>query len=217
MDSRLITIATLLTTTLALSGCGKVDSLGDGRMSLSWQVSPTGCEDAGVSSVEVRVTGPEARIERYACERGEASFERLNPGLYQVELLGYDANGDATFGVQPRTVTIDTDRESTVGTMRLIARPASVAVGWIFNNGRVCGANDVDHVVVAVFDDLDYEVARERFPCDDGFGEVDGLRAGSYLMEATGLHEATATWRGTIPVKVDRGDEAAVEIELDRF
>ncbi len=217
MNTRFLTISTLLATTLSLASCGEVESLGEGQLALRWQVSPMGCSDAGLESVEVRVTGPQARVERFACDRGEADFDNLPPGLYQVELFGFDPDGEATFAAEPENVTVDADQTETMGTLRLLARPASVHVGWVFSNGRVCGANDVDGVVVAVFDDFDYEVAHERFSCDDGSGLVRDLRAGAYLVEASGYDGDEITWRGTIPVKVDRGDDVSVEIELSRI
>lgn len=212
MFHRIFQIAVPLT--LLVAGCGEIEPLGEGQLSLTWQVSPTGCDEAGVDVVELRLSGPDTLVERYACTRGGLHLANVDAGLYELELSGHDSNGKAIFEAEPRPVTVESGRTATVGTMRLVAKPAAADVGWVFSNGRVCGANGVNHIVVAIFDDQDYEVARERFPCDSGRGRISGLRAGAYLVEATGLTESTATWRGTEPLKASRGDELAVEIEL---
>lgn len=213
--NRIVYVSLAIAAAGTFASCGEVEPLGEGSLALNWAVSPSGCEAAGVEVVEVRATGPEARIERFACSRGGVELMDLVAGSYRVELVGFESSGQATFSAEPRSVTVDSDASAAVGTFRLLAKPASVDVAWRFDNGRVCGANDVTHVVVAVFDDLDYEITRKRFPCDGGVGTIDALRAGGYLAEVVGFDDMSAIWHGTTAFKVNRGEELDVDIELE--
>ena len=197
-----------------LVACGGAEPLGSGSLALSWQVSPRGCAEAGVRSVEIRLSGPEGLVERFDCQIGQAELEDLDAGSYSLRVVGLDDTGEPIFEAKPRNLTIDADRVESVGTLRLTAMPSQVDVTWKFSDGLVCGAHDVDKVVLAAFDTSDYEVARETFTCDDGAGVVRGLAAGAYIVEATAYASTRATHRGTLQIKTGRGESLAAEVEL---
>lgn len=200
---------------LALAGCGSAEPLGSGSVALDWQVSPRGCEEAGVETIEARISGPEGVVERFDCGAGGAEMVGLEPGVYDLELVGLDGVGTPTFESPKRTVTVDADRATDLGTLRLTARPAQIEVGWRFADGRVCGANEVDTIVLAVFDGYDYEVARAPFDCDEGAGAIGDIVAGAYLVEATAYSGSSATHRGVVTIKAGRGEVVTAEIVLD--
>lgn len=200
---------------VALTGCGSPEPLGSGSLALSWQVSPRGCTDAGIESVEVRLSGPEGLVKRFDCDLGSALIEDLTAGSYDLEVVGLDPTGRPTFEASDRSFTIDADAVESIGTLRLTAMPSEVDVTWRFSDGLVCGAHEVDKIVVAAFDSADYEVAREIYGCDEGHGVVDGLAAGTYIVEATSYSGTRATHRGTIHVKTARGDALASEVVLE--
>lgn len=200
---------------LALVGCGSAEPLGAGSIELSWEVAPRGCGEAGIEAVEARVSGPEGVVERFDCASGSADLRGLEPGIYDVELVGLDALGTPIFGASERTVTVDADRDTDLGTLRLTARPSTLQVGWRFADGRVCGANGVDTVALAVFDAHDYEIARTSFDCDAGEGEIPEVMAGAYLIEAVAYGEDGATHQGEVTLKAGRGVVVVSEVVLE--
>lgn len=200
---------------LALMGCGSAEPLGAGSLELSWEVAPRGCDEAGVESVEARISGPEGLVERFDCAAGSAQLGGLMPGIYDVELVGLDAFGDPTFGASERTVTVDADADTDLGLLRLTARPSTLQVGWRFADGRVCGANGADTVSVAVFDAHDYEVARTSFGCDEGEGEIPDIVAGAYLIKAVASGDGDVTHEGSVTVKAGRGEVVVSEVVLE--
>lgn len=212
MASRIPAISVLL----LIAGCADVDPIGAGSVLLNWQVSPSGCADAGVQVVEARLIGPTTTIERFACTSSEAMFTDLDPGTYRVELLGFDADGEAIFTSTPDTIEVEADATTATPTQRLLASPAQVDVRWTFANGRVCGANSARWISVGVFDDFDYEVESAQFSCDTGAGRMPPLRAGNYLLEVNALDVNTSiVWRGTAPIKVARAEKLIVDVALD--
>ena len=199
---------------LLLAACGDVDPLGAGSLRVHWQVSPSGCADAGVEAVEVRALGPANVVERFECRSGEARLDDLAPGSYRLELFGFDADGVATFVSEPWAQQVEADRDSETPTLRLLAAPAVVDVRWVFENGRVCGANGAQRVAIGVFDEFDYEIETADFACDAGEGRMPPLRAGSYLIEVNATDRGSITWRGTSALKVARADTRIVDVTL---
>lgn len=206
-----------IVTLSAGSACSGVEGLGSGGIAFGWQVSPRGCVDSGVRTVEAHFAGPEGIIERFDCESGAAEVGGLEVGPYTVRLTGIDRGGKPIFESAERRITVDADRVVDLGTIRLTASPADVQLNWMFANGRVCGANEVDSITIAAYDDSDYEVVRESFGCDEGGGTVEGLPAGAYLFEVTGYSAGIATHRGTTNVKTSRGDVEVSDVVLERI
>jgi len=208
----------LVTTGLAIAGlaasCGNVAPIGPGDVGVSWQVSPRGCSDAGVQTVRVELDGVESYSEAYDCASGEAVVHDVEPGIYTVSFDGIDEGGDAIFAARSQHVVVNGDELTEADFARLTAKPGTIGVAWLFDNGRVCGANGVDAVEVAVFDKLDYEVARHRFSCDAGEGTLQSITAGTYVVEAVGLSDGHRSHRGLTNVSVERGASVDVDVVL---
>lgn len=202
---------------LGLFACGhEVEPLGQGSLALEWEVSPRGCEQADVSDILVELrNGHRHYTEIFDCKRGEAYVEDVIPGNYSLEVSGLDSTGRGTFAAPERSITIRAEVLNRTEAIRLTARPARLDVEWIFDNGRVCGANEVERVEVAIFDGSDFEMARERFTCNDGSGLIDGLAAGTYLVEAAGFSRGHITHRGIGEIALKRGDEGRIEVVLE--
>lgn len=201
---------------LVATGCGEEPvPLGDGSLTVTWEVSPRGCEAAGVERVEVTLRNAHGDYaERVSCADGRIDFDRLAAASYELTVVGTDAGGQPTFGSEPSTVRIEPERHHEAPRQRLTALPATVSVSWRFDNGQVCGANDVDQVEVTVFDHAFYEVGRDTFDCNDGGGSLEGLTAGSYLVEAVAEGDE-ATWRGLTETELKRGETAEVDVLLE--
>ncbi len=206
---------------LALGGvvaCGdEVEPMDNGNLSLTWDVSPKGCKDSGVTEIEVSLENSYYDYrERFSCEKGEAQLGSIYPGNYRLNVSGFDKSAQVTFAAAQQSVTVHGAKIETIGRVRLTAKPASVEVAWLFDNGRVCGANDVEQIDVIVFDDKGYEVASSQFTCNDGSGVVKGLPAGKYLVEASAQVGGKTAFEGQSEVELDRGEAGQVDVKIKR-
>jgi hypothetical protein len=211
---------TVLATSLvamATAGCGSdVEPVGEGSFELEWQVSPRGCAAADVRVVQVTLTNAHREyVEQYDCDTHRASISGVEPAKYDLELSGLDPSGHTTFASDPRLVTIKADRVNVVDEVRLTAKPSNLRVNWTFANSRVCGANGVDRVEVALFDSAYYEVARRTFGCDRGSGVFEDLRAGAYTVEAVAESQDEDVYHGLSETSLKRGGEGHVEVVLE--
>jgi hypothetical protein len=215
IKTALVTIAFASALVVGLTACGDpVEPLGDGALSLSWQVSPHGCDDAGVDTVEVRIENAHRdRAESFSCIEGEAVIENIAPANYELTLVGLDSDENETFISEARTVTISAEEVTETTLVRLTAKRSSIEVAWRFDNGRVCGANGVSTVSVSLFDENSYEIARKQFSCDKGLGVFGDLAAGDFTVEADAQGDQMS-FLGSADVQVGRGDDATVDVEL---
>lgn len=206
---------------LAMGGvvaCGEdVAPLDNGSVSLTWDVSPKGCKDSGVTEVEVALENSYYEFkERFLCEKGQAQLGSIYPGNYRLNVSGFDKSAQVTFAAAQKSVTVRGAKIETVGHVRLTAKPASVEVAWLFDNGRVCGANDVEKIDVIVFDDKGYEVASSSFGCNDGSGVVKGIPAGKYVVEVSAQVGGKTAFEGQSDVELDRGEAGQVDVKIKR-
>ncbi|TXD37868.1 hypothetical protein FRC98_09325 [Lujinxingia vulgaris] len=199
----------------ALLSCGEpVEPFGEGALELGWQVSPMGCEASEVDLVEIELSNARrSYVESYPCARGEAALEGLAPGSYELMLRGFDAGGANTFESAIRAVTVRPERIERLTPVALSARPAELEVVWRFENGRVCGANGVGRVEVAVYDEAFYEMARQDFDCNLGTGTIGELFAGEYIVQAN-ASAAEVNFSGDAQVSLKRGQSGQVETVL---
>ena len=199
----------------ALLSCGEpVEPFGEGALELSWEVSPMGCAASEVELVEIELTNARrSYVESYPCARGAAALEALAPGSYELILRGFDPGGANTFESGTRAVTIRPERVEVLTPLPLNARPAELEVVWRFENGRVCGANGVERVEVAVYDEAFYEMARQDFDCNRGSGIIGELFAGDYIVQAS-ADAAEEVFSGDAQVTLKRGESGQIETVL---
>lgn len=195
-------------------GCGEdVGPIETGQLELSWQISPRGCEEAGVENIRVEVDGSLQYREIIACAAGKLRIDDVVASNYTVRLEGLDEVGIARFVSDPQNITVRPNLNTRTELIRLSAKPANIDVGWRFEDGRVCGAHAADSVDVVVFDKLDYEITSKTFSCNDGIGTLEGLMAGTYFIEAVANGEDDF-FIGQSSVSVGRGEVGEVEIVL---
>lgn len=182
-----------------------------GRVELSWQVGASSCEAAGVSEVEIHLGDTS---ESFPCADLEGVIT-VAPGIYDVEALGYDADGVARYGGRAAGVAVR-DGDVTPGpTILLSSLPAVISTAWYFDNGRLCSWNGVSILDITLFDLGDNVEAHVQAPCDDGGALVGQVEAGDYVLVLLGLDDAgAASWRGEAPASVTRGESAVVEVPL---
>ena len=213
-------LAILMTTALGMQACGPaVEPLGEGTLSLTWEVLPGGCEDEGVERIEVsfepaRGANP-AHV--FDCDQQAATID-LIAGQYTLESRGLDARGRAVVEATPREVSVRDGYVTRLeAIVELTAIPGSVEVEWQFEDGRVCGAHGVSQVELTVFDDASFQVARERFSCNDGAGVIDGLPQQSYLVLGRAIGsggDVSTNFEGVVEVGVKRGSESQASLVL---
>lgn len=202
-------------TFLILSGCGEsVEPLEDGALALSWQVSPRGCESAGVVDVVATLDGPRGTVKTFSCSDGTAEVHDLVPGRYDVTLEGLDERGQTIFESARESTQVHADGMARTPHIRLTAKPATFAVGWRFQDGRVCGAHAVESIDIRVFDKSDFELGQATFDCNDGVGDIGGFTAGDYVVEAVAQSDSGEIFTGVATTFADRGQTVDVEVTL---
>jgi|GEM_PF-3516641 len=196
-------------------GCGDpVDALGDGSLSLEWQVNPLGCAQAGVQDVQVNLYNAyRSYEEHFNCEDSSAIVSGIEAGTYELEVTGNNREGQAIFSVKPRKITVSAEKLNTTKPLLLSAKPAQVEVVWGFENGLVCGGNGVAEVEVAFYDDLSFEHHRSRVLCDAGSATIGGLVSGDYFIEVSSV-ESSEKFSGLETLHVERGAQLKVRVEL---
>lgn len=181
----------------------------DGAVEVAWEVGASGCEAAGVATVEVSIGDA---IGTFPCSDGGATLE-VPPGDHFVLLDGIDAQGQVRYGGEGE-ITVGPGEVVAVPTIVLSALPADLTVTWYFDNGRLCGQNGVELVDVRVFQD-DYVVGEAEAHCDDGEATVEALVAGRYDVSVLARDgQGVATHGATEVVDLGKGDHVVVEIEL---
>lgn len=196
-------------------GCGQsVEPISDGSVEFAWEISPRGCEDAGVEEIQVDLAYKSGtRTETFNCRKGRATIRNLRPANYKMHLFGIDKAGDATFEAGPKKVTIHGDGMTDSGMIRLTARPAQLRLVWRFDNGLVCGANGVDDLTLSLYDEDDFKVMERTFACTEGKARIPEVPPGEYLAELRGKSE-DLQFKGTTEVTARRGKATSVEVVL---
>jgi hypothetical protein len=189
-----------------------------GAAQILWRVSPLGCEAAGVEVIRVRMEGPTVpapELLNFRCADELGLVDALEMGRYTVTLEGLDQDGDVTFLSPPMGFSVSPQTTTVTPTVRLSARAAQLEVAWYFENGRLCASNEVDQVVLSVFDADAFLVGEQAFPCDHGVGGLEGLQSGTFWVEVLGLSAGGVTlFRVLEQVELKRGQEATLELGL---
>jgi hypothetical protein len=191
-----------------------VDALGDGSLLVKWKVSPLGCEAAGVELVEVKLRNAHrSYVESFECAEAQGVVSGINAATYELEVLGLNSSGFAIFSAPSRTVTVGAEKLNATELLRLNAKPAELTVTWSFENGLVCGSNEVSEIEIAVYDHSSFEHARRRVDCSAGRATIGGLIAGDYIVQALSAGDS-APYSGLAHARLKRGGSAEVLVEL---
>ncbi|MEN0062670.1 MAG: hypothetical protein AAGA48_11005 [Myxococcota bacterium] len=188
------------------------EAFGEGTIEVSWRVGSSGCELAEVTDVQIQIGDLERTI---PCTTGETSLQLL-AGDYALLATGLDASGVARFEAREELVSVFEGETTVVPTLRLSALPATLTLFWKFENGSLCGANGVDSIDIALFNN---EQIVAPFPikteCSDGEEVFPGIPAGSYVVSMLGLNaDDQADFEARQDVTLLRGEEASFELEL---
>ncbi len=181
-----------------------------GDIEVSWQIGSSGCTTAGIETVEVDLGDERATFD---CGSGSASMT-VPAGSYDIVMTGMDSTGIPRYEGTYERAQVRGDEVEVVPTVILGALPATMTVTWYFENGRLCGSNDVSELDIIVYDD-DYILDVFTTECDDGIEQVGPVLSGSYTIQLVGRDSlGTAAFLGETEVLLEKGDDTAVEIEL---
>lgn len=200
-------------------GCGNnVEPTRTGEVSVKWAVSPYGCKSSGVERVEVVIQGDAQLRQKVAdCSKNEVVFRAIPLGTYQAEFTGYSEEGKATFSGKIRKLRVDRAGLNRAKVAELTARPASLVIEWKFDNGEVCGFNNVDQLEVAGFDKTSNEVFRTEFDCNLGRGRIEEIAADTYVLRAIAESDDSETFQASKEVVLKKGQKHSVKLSLDRL
>lgn len=205
-----ISVAALLSTGCIVQHSTGTEPLGPGTVDFTWQVGASGCELSGVTDVEV-VVGSASQV--YPCTDGGGTLS-VADGSYDLIAIGYDVDGVPRYSGTEPNVRVYAGGSVSVPTVRLEALPAQLELNWYFENGRLCGSNDVDDVDVVLFKDDRIELDFVT-PCDDGTELVEEVPAGLYTVSILGRDSTgTARFSGEADIELLKGDFGTVDIEL---
>jgi hypothetical protein len=199
-----------------LAGCvvteeGSEDDVLPGRVSIHWQVGPSGCEAAGVADIQVDIGGVGGT---FACDDGGAEVS-VPAGSYELELLGLDAGGFARYEGNAHNIVVNANQTVDVPTVVLSALPADVAVTWFFDNGKLCASNGVFEVEAILYDSDDFATEPVIANCDDGQLLISEVQPGPYVLSLLGRDDGgIVIYRGESQITLEKGDLATVDVEL---
>ena len=184
-----------------------------GTLSMTWRVSPLGCEAAGVLSVEVELNGE--LIEKLSCDSGQLIIEGLTPGAHAINLHGLDSSGVVIFESGEQAVGIAPGDVTTLNDVRLTAKPGILQLSWHFSNGRLCSANNIKDVQVDVYDSDSFPIDTRVERCDDAMTVIEGLTSGDFVVELRAVSPAgRVAFRGLERLRVKRGDVLSRDVAL---
>ncbi|HHO54608.1 MAG TPA: hypothetical protein ENK18_27970 [Deltaproteobacteria bacterium] len=208
-----IPVAALLSTGCIVQQSPGTEDLGPGTVDFTWQVGASGCELSGVTDVEVFV-GTVSAV--YPCTDGGGTLS-VADGSYDLVAVGYDETGAPRYEGTAANVRVYAGGSVSVPTVRLEALPAQLELNWFFENGRLCGSNDVDDVDVVLFKDDRIELDLVT-PCDDGTELIEEVPAGLYTVSILGRDSTgTARFSGESDVELLKGDFSTVDIQLSEI
>lgn len=203
-----------------VAGCAGEDSrIETGNAALEWQVAARDCVTAGVSEIQVTLSG-ESRSEkgftewRFSCAERVGIVEALRPGRYTFDLIGVDDDGEAVFEGGTGEVEIRASGTVRPPTVILHARPGVLEVKWTFG-GPFCTHVGVEAIELIAFDAYGSAILEQGLRCEMGRSTI-ALRPGLYDIALFALdRRGRIRYQSVFDVEMQRGREVAVEVVLE--
>lgn len=199
---------------LVAAGCGEgIDGYEAGELSVEWEVAPDGCDQGGVTEVEMMAAGgDEVRVERFDCAGETGLMRDLEAGRKDVELVGIDDDGRRTHEAVDEVVVRPGVRTE-VDELELMARPAVVELDWQYPEGVDCVGDEAGTVDVTVYAGGVDRVHRSEHGCRSENAEIEGLQSGNHLFRIRSRIEGRQL-EGKIEETLKPGDESKLEMVL---
>ena len=187
---------------------------GSGVVDFAWQVGASGCQAAGIETVQVTIG---SETERFDCRTGEGTMQ-VGVGNYtRAEAIGLDATNSPRYaGAIEQSFSVGRDERTSIGTFRLQANTGRVEVSWSFDNGQLCARNGIVELDIALLERN--RIQKQVFtPCDAAVAVIPEVVAGEYEIsvlanDADGLPEFTAS--GDLIVL--EGEDTVIDLVLSQ-
>ncbi len=161
---------------LMILGCDHGGRSGQGSLVVRWQVKGNTCAQAGLASVQVTLLVAQGVVAATdaACEDGEAVFDQVESGLYDVRVDGLDGDGAATYSVTTEEVAVTAGDPTVTPTLELTKVGAGLSLSWYFENNGLCSFNGVTQVDATVWYN-EVELHHQVYGCDPFAEATDPL------------------------------------------
>jgi hypothetical protein len=200
------------------AGCGgTTESLPPGNISISWLMGSSGCQLLDIETVVISLESSDSAknfSETAACDAGSSELEDIEPGSYSLILTGHDAEETTRFQGDAGQIEVRSGGTITVPTVQLSALPSTISVTWYFENGRMCGHNEIETVDITLFDN-EHLLSTEVSPCADGIYILENILSGDYVVDILARDvDGVAQFSGQESIEIDRGDFMEIEVVL---
>lgn len=151
---------------LALA-CDHASSAGKGSLVVRWQVKGNTCTQAKIVGVQVSLLYDDTVVasQEATCGVGEAVFDDVDTGAYEVRVDGLDADGATTYSATAVGIAVSAGEPSPSGTLELEKVGSGLSLSWYFEKNGLCGFHGIVYVDVTVWYDQ-LELHHQVYGCD---------------------------------------------------
>jgi len=168
---------------IGLMACSD-DSSGFGIVQVEWMIKGTTCDKAGIIDVEVqlRQEGTTMLSDDLRCSDGEAYFNEVPAGVYDIRLIGKDGDSNPFFEGKYEGLVVKAGNtvSSPPDVLEMEAKKGTILLAWSFpaDQSNLCGFNNVETVEVNVSQaGTAVSLFSGTFPCDPMYADNKDLAA----------------------------------------
>jgi|GEM_PF-3926983 len=165
-QSMRVTAMVVLAGLVALA-CDHGGSAGRGTLVVRWQVKGNTCSQARIAGVQVSLIYDDAIVasQEATCGTGEAIFDDVDTGVYEVRVDGLDADGSTTYTATAPAVAVSAGDPTPSGTLELEKVGSGLSLSWYFEKNGLCGFHGIVNVDVTVWYNQ-LELHHQVYGCD---------------------------------------------------
>ncbi len=166
---------------IALLGLGHIGCAQEenqpGTIIVDWDIV-IGCSVANVETVEAKLIDLSSNLAIMSYDSASAAcsaeepiiFASVPPGAYELYVEGFDVTGEGTYLSEPTQVDLGAGATLELPSLPLTQKRGAIDISWVFSNGELCSANQVQSVQVSVLDETSTQLYEEElflpYPCD---------------------------------------------------
>ena len=153
---------------LSLVGCAQEENQ-PGTIIVEWDIV-IGCSVANVETVEAKLIDLSSNLAVMSYDSASAAcsadepiiFASVPPGAYQLYVEGFDLDGEGTYLSEPTRVDLGAGATLELPPMPLTQKRGAVDISWVFSNGELCSANQVQSVQISLLDETSTQLLRRN-------------------------------------------------------
>lgn len=215
----------LLALCVAHAAAGCADDEGDNSLSVTWHFDGGDCAELGIETVRVTwgPSGGDAQEAEFPCADGGGTLGKVSGGggSYAIDAEGFDADGVARAESYGQSTTFHGGGTGGLPIdITLHPSTADVVVSWSLGGGGGCPAGVILPYFITLYEApadaggaLTLKVTETQESCSSGEATLERVPPGDYVVELDS-RAVTPAIRGTAPVTVEAGQDAAVSIDL---